>query len=246
MKTSLSALADLVLPRACVVCGRRLLLQEKHICMECLAELPETHFANFSHNPMADRFNVRIASDYYEPYAYAAALYYYAEGSGYEQISRALKYGRNFAAGRHFSVMLGRRLAASPYFADVDLVIPVPLHFTRQLSRGYNQAEVIARALVAELPGKAVCRTDLLKRTRRTRSQALTDPEQKAQNVSGAFSLKLKKAGADGSAYSHILLVDDVFTSGATLGECHRALRSFFPPSVRISAATLAYAGAAP
>ena len=75
LKTSLSALLDLVLPRVCVVCGRTLLPQERHICLNCLADLPETHFATVGRNPMADKFNARIAGDNYEPYAYAAALF---------------------------------------------------------------------------------------------------------------------------------------------------------------------------
>ena len=75
LKTSLSALLDLVLPRVCVVCGRPLLPQEEHLCLGCLADLPETRYATLGHNPMADRFNARIQVDEFEPYAYAAALY---------------------------------------------------------------------------------------------------------------------------------------------------------------------------
>ena len=74
LKTSLSALLDLVLPRVCVVCGRPLLPQEEHLCLECRADLPQTHYATLGHNPLADRFNARIQTDEYEPYAYAAAL----------------------------------------------------------------------------------------------------------------------------------------------------------------------------
>ena len=74
LKTSLSALLDLVLPRVCVVCGRPLIPQERHLCLECLSDLPETRYAPLGHNPMADRFNAKIQVDEYEPSAYAAAL----------------------------------------------------------------------------------------------------------------------------------------------------------------------------
>ena len=242
LKTSLSAIVDLVLPRVCVVCGRTLLQQERHICLNCLADLPETHFAMSGRNPMADRFNARIAGEEYEPYAYAAALFYYAADSDYSRITQALKYHRDFGAGKFFARMLGKRLGESGLFDDVDLIVPVPLHWTRQWTRGYNQAEVIARELAATL--SAPCRTDLLRRYRRTATQTRLGGEEKSANVAGAFRTTKKAASlASGNGIRHILLVDDVFTSGATLGECHKALRGIFEPSTRISAVTLAYAG---
>ena len=242
LKTSLSAIVDLVLPRVCVVCGRTLLQQERHICLNCLADLPETHFAMSGRNPMADKFNARIAGDSYEPYAYAAALFYYAADSDYSRITQALKYHRDFGAGKFFARLLGRSLVSSELFAGVDLVVPVPLHWTRLWSRGYNQAEIIARELAATL--SAPCRTDLLRRCRRTATQTRLDGEEKSANVAGAFKATKKAASlSSGNGISHILLVDDVFTSGATLGECRKALRAIFGPSTRISIATLGYAG---
>ena len=234
--TSLLAMADLALPRECCVCGRTLLLHERHICTTCLSKLPETHFFLLEHNPMADKFNAAIASgcDVYEPYSRAAALFFYNSSSNYRKIPQLLKYGRNFSEGKYFASMLGGRLAQSPIFADVDTVIPVPLHWARRLSRGYNQAEVIARAVAAALPGAEI-RTDILRRSRSTRTQTRLSVEEKKSNVEGAFRAKDKAAAA-----KHILLVDDVFTTGSTLSECHRALRAVYPyPDVRISVATL-------
>jgi len=236
LKTSLSALLDLVLPRVCVVCGRPLDLQEQHLCEDCLFDLPETRYAALGHNPMADRFNARIQVEEYEPYAYAAALYHYRTESDYRKISQALKYHRDFGAGRWTARLLGERLAASPLYADVDLVVPVPLHWTRRWQRGYNQAEVIAREVAAVLG--AACRPRLLRRRRRTRSQAhLQGSAAKAANVADAFVLR-----AAAPAH-HILLIDDVFTTGSTLAACHKALRRHYGPQVRISVATLAAVG---
>ena len=237
LKTSLSALLDIVLPRVCVVCGRPLMPSERHLCLSCLCDLPETRYAALGHNPMADKFNAKVQVDKYEPYAYAAALYHYRGDAGYKRISQALKYHRDFGTGRWAARLLGARLAASPLYADVDLVVPVPLHWTRHWQRGYNQAAVIARE-VGRLLG-APCAARLLRRERRTRSQTHLSGEAKARNVSGAFSLR------DGRkpVARHILLIDDVFTTGATLAACHAALRRAYGPHIRISVATLGAVG---
>jgi predicted amidophosphoribosyltransferase len=144
--------------------------------------------------------------------------------------------------------MLGHELLSAEWASDVDMVIPVPLHWTRLWKRGYNQAEVIAGAIAEHLG--VDLRTDLLKRSRRTRTQTKVDPARKSENVKGAFvvnksshGLSQKLVGEAG--YRHILLVDDVFTSGSTLHNCFLALRTVFPPDVRISIATLAFVGGA-
>ena len=149
MRSAALSVADLVLPRVCVVCGRTLLLGERHICTVCEADLPRTYFASLRDNPMARAFNEMLQREMpaTQPYGYAAALLYYREDSPYKNIPMDLKYHRNFGEGRYFARMLGRELAASPLFADVDAVVPVPLHWLRLWRRGYNQAEVIARAV---------------------------------------------------------------------------------------------------
>lgn len=182
----------------------------------------------------------------HEPYAFAAALFFYNSSSDYRHIPWHLKYEGGLAAGSHFARMLGERLAASPQFADVDVIIPVPLHWARQWRRGYNQAEVIARELASALG--AELRTDILRRSRRTRSQVRLPMAAKAANVHGAFALARNMQGVptgyDTKApYSaaHILLVDDTFTTGSTLNACRAVLRQTFPLPTRISVATLAY-----
>ena len=249
IQKGLSAALDLLLPRICIVCGRRLLLEEKHLCLECTADLPLTRFERMSHNPMADRFNdviqKHLTSDEikevssYEPYAYATALFFYKADGDYKQIPYQLKYHGNVSVGRHFGRMLGRRLAGSGLFQDVDIVIPVPLHRLRRWKRGYNQAEILA-AEVASALGASI-RNDILVRTRRTKTQTKLEVEEKIRNVKGAFEAVLPDS-CD-AVPKHILLIDDVFTTGSTLGECFSALRSVFPPEVRISVATLAFVG---
>jgi ComF family protein len=262
----LKAATDILLPRQCITCGRKLLLNEKHLCIGCLADLPQTYFWTLSHNPMADKFNGVIqktleegsssdndcsteASDAasescHEHYAFASALFFYHSEAEYRLIPYQIKYHGNISAGQYFGKMLGKRLASSEVFQDVDMVIPVPLHWTRKWKRGYNQAEVIASA-VAESLG-APMRTDILKRCKRTSTQTKVEVEEKRKNVSGAFAAAIPSA-ADISPdeVRHLLIVDDVFTTGSTLFACFVALRSVFPPSVRISVATLGFVGRA-
>lgn len=242
----LRSAADLLLPRVCIVCGCRLLRHESHICLSCLMDMPRTHFWDMPRNPMADRFNELIENgleDGSERYAYAAALFLYHSEAGYRHIPYQIKYHGNTGAGEFFGKMLGREMASGSLWADVDMIIPVPLHWARQWKRGYNQAEVIAAAIALERG--VPLRTDILERRRRTRTQTRLDIEGKARNVAGAFCVSEDAAVIfrGGGNVRHILLVDDVFTTGSTLYACFRALRSVFPPSVRISVATLGFVG---
>ena len=233
----LRALGDLLMPRACVVCGAPLGIHERHLCLPCAADVPYTRFWHQPHNPLADRFNAVLERHRgTEPmdYAYAVALMYYKDA--YHNIPRALKYHDNLSIGRFYGALLGRHMASAPHFADIDLILPVPLHWTRRRSRGYNQAEVLASALGVSL--NAVCRPDILVRSRRTRTQTRLSVEQKARNVASAFRVREGRARDILASARHVLLVDDTFTTGATLYACYAALRPY--TSARISIATLA------
>lgn len=240
------ALLDLLLPRMCIVCGEKLLIDERHLCLECLMNLPYTHFWERSHNPMADKFNDVLQKELekaweeelrHERYAYACALFFYNSDANFRLITQELKYRRNIEAGRHFGRMLGKKLALGAHFGDVNMVIPVPLHWRRMWKRGYNQAEIIAAEVASALG--AELRTNALKRTRYTLTQTRMDVESKAANVSGAF----RASGLEGMTEGHVLIVDDVFTTGATLHACFEALRKVLPATVRISVVTLGFVG---
>ena len=238
----LRAAADLILPRRCLVCNRKINLAERHLCLGCLADMPKTRFWTIMHNPMADRFNETIQKTPdtnlgREKYAYAVALFFYDNQEDYKQIPYSIKYHGNIAAGRYFGQMLGEYLAQCPWMQDADAVIPVPLHWSRKWKRGYNQAEVIASEVAATM--KIPLRTDLLKRIRFTKTQTRLDVRKKSENVKDAF----KVTHHDSDTFRHIIIVDDIFTTGSTLGECFRALREIFPPSVRLSVATLGFVG---
>lgn len=246
-----NAVLDLVMPRCCVVCRRPLLLQERFICLSCLADLPLTHYWERTRNPMADKFNETIHRSLYpdtdfseagqdirENYSYAAALFFYNSDSPYKRIPRHIKYEGGIRSGRYFASILGSHLASSEAFSDVDLIIPVPLHRLRRWRRGYNQAQLLAEAVASCYPSRPPVRTDIVRRRRRTVSQTRVAVEAKSANVRGAFSVCRRLKPADPR---HILIVDDTFTTGATVNAVREALREVFPPSVRISAATLSF-----
>ena len=273
----LRAVVDIFLPRVCVVCQRRLSLEEKHICGGCLEDMPLTRFHLLKHNPMADKFNGVIQKHLetfwssghfevpYERYAFATALFFYDTDTGYRRIPYQIKYHGNLRLGRHFGKMLGEEVSKAPWLQDADMIIPVPLHWRRRWFRGYNQAEVIAREVALSVG--APLRTDLLKRARYTKTQTQLTIEEKSTNVSRAFTVsrpsdiptppentpsdsKGTPNGLedipmlpDGVQCRHILLIDDVFTTGSTLHSCYLALREVYPYPVRISVATLGFVG---
>ena len=230
------AVTDVFLERRCPVCGRALRSREERLCLFCAGDLPLTYYWTQPRNAMADRFNARFTGDDISYYIYAAALFFYRSEAGYAEIPKALKYHADYRLGRHYARMLGRRLAESEAFRDVDLVVPVPLHPLRRWRRGYNQAEVLAREVAAALGARLG--KGFLRRRRYTRTQTRLHGEAKARNVDAAFVLT-RRARRKGLAAHHVLLLDDVFTTGATLGACFRALLPLCP-SARLSVATLA------
>ena len=267
------ALADLLAPRKCIVCGEKLTLAEEHMCRWCRDDMPLTRFWQIRHNRMADKMNERIQAELeralvdlerrqtqsdgrpsddstmtdtdrsspcppLERYAYAAALFFFNEEGDYKKIPYRIKYEGDIRAGKHFGMLLGEHMLSAEWFRDIDVLIPVPLHWKRRWKRGYNQAEIIAEGISGAL-GVPV-RTDILKRRRNTRTQIHLDIEGKAANVAGAF---IATRTIDDNPTRHILLVDDVFTTGSTLTACFTALRAVFPSGVRISVATLAFVG---
>ena len=267
------ALLDFFLPRRCVVCDAVLGPSETHLCENCWSDLPHTYYWLVRNNPMSDRLNAFIQdwleakwnistgtehdnsddrdmadvrNDGHEAnvsrterYAYAAALFFYRAESDYSKITRCIKYQGRVEVGLHFGMLLGDRLAESHLFSDVDAVVPVPLHWMRRWKRGYNQAEVIASGVARRLG--VPMKNNILRRCRRTRTQTRLNIAEKRKNVTGAFDVS--DNARSNEELKHLLIVDDVFTTGSTLMACYEALRQVFPSEVRISVATLAFVG---
>ena len=221
-------LLDLLLPRICPVCGRVLLKGEKQLCLKCLSEIPFTYFWTWSGNPAENRFLGKV------DIVRAASLFYYRDGSCYKNIIHLFKYKGRRKLGKFMGEMLGEKLLSNGIYEDIDVIIPVPLHPLKRWKRGYNQAEIIALAIGNVIRKPVDCST--LVRRRYTVSQTRKSASQREKNVAGAFRIKSHSLLKG----RHILLVDDVLTTGATLSSCACEIMKI--EGCRVSFATLAFA----
>lgn len=223
------AVADVFFPRLCVICQNRLALDEQQICAACLHDLPVVRFSSYCENPMTDRF-VGL-----HPVARAAACFHYQKGAKVNQILFDLKYRDN----PHVGYVLGRFMAAQlprSFFDGIDMIIPVPLSRSRYWKRGYNQSEWLARGL-SDKTGIPVC-CGAVRRCRDNPTQTRLDRWGRMENVYSLFGLTDRSGLLTGC---HVLLVDDVFTTGATLLSLCDALSEV--SGIRFSILTLAWAG---
>jgi len=209
-----SRLIDLVSPRPCMVCGARLAIEEEVVCASCNLHLPRTGFtANAYDNPMAQRFWARI------PVERAAGLFYYEAGSEVSHIIHAIKYNNHPEAGTAMGRMAAEEFAAFGFFEGIDAIIPVPLTKKRQRQRGYNQSMEIARGVSAVTSLPII--TDAVERVSFSESQTRKSLRERMENVEDAFRAT-GKGDLDGK---HLLMVDDIVTSGATVCACVDALK---------------------
>ena len=222
----------MVWPRRCGVCGGFLGTEERHVCAECLKDMPLTFFWSWRGNPAEQ---ILWARTYLEG---VVSLFYYSRDNDYKELLHAVKYGGNIVMGHWLGRVLGEKMLEAAYPMP-DVIIPVPLHWRRRWKRGYNQAEVIARGISEGLSGDIPILTDILRRVRYSTSQTRMSTGCKWENVSGAFSVRDKNTAAEKLSGRHILLVDDVLTTGATAEACWDVLSAI--PGVRVSYASLAF-----
>jgi ComF family protein len=231
MKLKESYLADfvsLLFPQLCAACGESLVGSEELICTECRFSLPYTDFEVRPDNIVAQQFWGRVKLEA------AYALFYFMKGGKVQNLVHGLKYKGMKEIGTLLGQMAGSRLAKNEVFKSVDLLIAVPLHKKRLKQRGYNQAECFAQGIARQL-GVEV-ETDNLLRPTATETQTHKGRFERFNNMQEVFTLKHPERLAN----KHILLVDDVITTGSTLEACGAQLLKI--EGVRLSIATIAYA----
>lgn len=213
MADLLRLLTDLLAPRACTACGCRLAAGEDVLCTGCNIRLPRTHFARSPlDNEMARLFWGRV------PVERCAALFFYHPHSASGQMIYGLKYRGRAEDGRMLGRLAAGEMAAEGFFDGMDLLIPLPLARRRERERGYNQSAMIAEG-VAEITRLRVER-HAVERTRDTPSQTTMERSRRSDNVEGAFRLR----DPERVSGHHVLLIDDITTTGATLAACARVL----------------------
>ncbi len=219
---------SLFFPSLCTACKSALVKQERLICINCLYNLPKTNFHLDENNTMARLFwgRVKIES--------AAAFYYFEKGSKCKKILHQVKYKGEKELALLIGKIYGRELFISGHFSDPEILIPVPLHYSREKTRGFNQSEWFARGLAHSL-GKKVF-NDTLIRFVDTKTQTNKSRTERWENVENSFMVQSPEKIIN----KHILLVDDVVTTGATLESCALSLIQY--KKVRISILTMAYA----
>ena len=218
---------NLLLPSPCVACGTTLVKNEKVVCLKCRYELPRTRFESFRDNPVARLFWGRV------PIEYANSYFRYQKGSRYQSLIHDLKYRDRRDIGREFGRLLGLELSGSG-FEIADMILPVPLNRKKQLKRGYNQCDPICEGISESLGIPYF--VNLMERPLESGSQTDKSRTSRWRNVEGSFRVKLPEKLLE----KHILLADDVITTGSTLEACANTILEI--EGTKVSIATLAVA----
>jgi len=223
-----SGLLHLFFPQLCAGCHRPLLREETLLCLGCNLELPRCGFHDQPDNAAAARLAGRI------PFQHATSFAHFVTDGLLQHLLHRMKYQGQKSIGRQLGRLFAWDLEQTSWHKEIDLIIPVPLHPKKERQRGYNQSALIAGSMAA-VWGIAQGE-QLLRRVRFTESQTKKSREERIANVAGAFALpKPEKLRG-----KHILLLDDVLTTGATLEAAAQALLQV--PDVKISIATIALA----
>ncbi len=224
-----NSILNLFYPRVCAACGETLLKDETTVCLKCRYLLPKTGYEQNPDNPLAQSFYGRV------PFHAVSSCFFFSKDGKVQHLIHELKYKGNKEAGVFLVQQLGETLKHAPLFQGIDYLIPVPLHPKREKQRGYNQSLMICQG-IQEVTGIPIGDKYLV-RAVYTETQTHKTAEERFKNVKDIFEVRFAEELKD----KHVLLVDDVLTTGATLESCAHQLGNI--PGITISAATAACAG---
>lgn len=219
-------LLNLFFPKVCLGCQNHLTDNELHICTTCRHQLPLTNFhfekSNAVHKMMYGRIKLEEAT----------ALLHFSKKGIVQQLMHNLKYRGHEVVGEFLGEWLGEALKNSEAYKAVDVVVPVPLHKSRQKQRGYNQVDKFGKALAMALD--ADFNSSTLIKVSATKTQVFKDRLKRSSAIEANFTISEKEF----LKHKHILLVDDIITTGATIEACANAL--FEIEGLKLSLATMA------
>ena len=223
----LNSLLDLVFPKLCVCCGGVLMEGEESICLTCLYTLPRSLEKDYTNNKVMDVFLGRIKLQK------AFSWCHFEKETSVQNILHHIKYKDKDNFARQIGEIMANEM--QEFFKDIDVIVPVPLHPKKEKIRGYNQSEEIAKG-VQRVVGLPIF-SQLLERTRFSETQTHKNKEDRWKNTQGLFTL----APNEGFEGKHILLIDDVLTTGSTAIACLKSLEQI--PNVKLSFLSLAFGG---
>lgn len=231
MKLLRGYLADfvsLLFPQLCPACQASLMANERIICLDCSYNLPYTNFHLQADNIVAQQFYGKINVEA------AYALYYFNKGGKVQNLIHHFKYSGMHQIGNLLGNIAGGQLKENAIFNTTDLIIPVPLHKSRLKERGYNQSLCFASGLAQKL--NATVEDNNLQRVVATATQTHKSRFARFENMQEVFVVKQPESLMN----KHVLLVDDIVTTGSTLEACGLELLKI--PGLKLSIATIAYA----
>lgn len=219
---------DFIYPRICYCCQEETPSPGEHTCLRCRIQLPYTNFHRQKTNTFTERFFGRL------PLYTGAAYYHYKKGGLVRKMIYQLKYHGKKEIGIEIGRAYGYELKDIDWYKDVNLIVPVPLHPQKKVKRGYNQSDMFAMGLseAMNVPWKP----DALMRKKNTTSQTKKDKFDRLANMDNVFTVKNEKHLRN----KHVLLVDDVLTTGATMEVCGNCLANI--EGISISMVTIAMA----
>ena len=220
-------LRQLLFPASCPVCGKMLTASEHFVCIHCHLSAPFTNLWQSRENLMEQRFWGQV------PIERAAAFLWFIEGSRWQELIHNFKHHSHWYYAENIGQWLATELSQSDFFDGIDLILPVPLHWKRQLHRGYNQAEHLA-AGISRQSGIPLC-FNAVRRRKNNPPQAQMRYTDRWDNTDSLFEV----THPEELLGKHILLIDDVFTTGATLISLAQTIRKCCNDNVRISVSTL-------
>lgn len=221
---------SLIYPRHCEACSNTLFRHETFICTHCKLNLPKSnyHLNNLSDTELARIFTARV------PLKKALCFYLYEKSGKIQKLLHAIKYQNQKELAEHIGSIYGEELQKSGAMSDLHVIIPIPLHKNKLKLRGYNQSEWFAKGLSKSL--NTPMNTDLLERISDTSTQTKKKKYQRWENVEGIFKLN----NHEHLINKHVLLVDDVITTGATIEAAWLALKDI--EGITLSVASIAFA----
>lgn len=226
--TILSPLVHLFYPHNCIGCGSDIVEKENVLCLECINDLPHTNFAIHANNPVEKIFWGRI------PITAGMSEFYFSKSSIIQNCIHEFKYRGNRKVGLYLGKMMGKSLLNSNRYLKIDMLIPLPLFTEKEFKRGFNQSSILC-AGIHEILNIPVITKNVI-RIVHTETQTKKGRTERWENVEKSFAV----LDPESLKEKHILLVDDVITTGATLEACGAEILKV--EGVQLSIATLAIA----